>query len=69
MTVIYALLFTLSFLVFFGWVGAAAESKFETRDIVFGILEFLAVIALLSYSLYRICLKFGEAPGWRWGKR
>ncbi|HRH55759.1 MAG TPA: hypothetical protein PK609_02750 [Candidatus Paceibacterota bacterium] len=66
-TVLYALLFTITFLLFFGWIGAAREA--ETRDLIFGILEFLAVITLLSYSLYRICSKFGEKPEWRWGKK
>ena len=68
-TVLYALLFTLTLLVFFGWAGAAAESEAQTRDIVFGVLEFLAVIAILSYSLFRICSKYGEPARWRWGKR
>jgi len=62
-------LFTLSFLVFFGWIGAAAEAKVGARDIAFGVLEFLAVLAILSYTLYRICVKWGEKPGWRWGNR
>lgn len=68
-TVIYALLFALAFLVFFGWAGTAAESHVETRDVIFGVLEFAGIIALLSYSLYRICLRFGETPEWRWGKK
>jgi len=68
-TVIYALLFTISFLIFFGWVGAATESQIGLRDLMFGILEFLVVIGLLSYSLFRICTKFGEEPKWRWGNK
>lgn len=68
-TVLFSLLFTISFLVFFGWIGTAAEAKVGFRDIAFGVLEFLAVIALLSYSLFRICTKWGEEPKWRWGKR
>lgn len=68
-TVLYALLFTFSFLVFFGWVGAATESRIDLRETLFGVLEFLAVLAVLSYSLYRICRKFGEEPTWRWGKK
>ena len=68
-TVVYALLFTISFLIFFSWIGAAVESRVETRDVVFGILEFLAVIGILSYSLYRVCLRFGEKPEWRWGRK
>lgn len=68
-TVLYALLFTLSFLLFSSWIGAAAEADVETRDIVFGVVEFVTVITLLSYTLYRICLKWGEKPGWRWGKK
>ena len=69
MTVLYALLFTFVFLIFFGWIGAAAEAKIGPRDIVFGVLEFLAALAILSYTLYRICVKWGEKPGWHWGKR
>lgn len=68
-TVLFALLFTISFLIFFGWVGAASEGHVEARDFVFGIIEFLAVIGILAYSLYRICMKFGEKPEWRWGKK
>jgi len=68
-TVLYALLFTFTFLIFFGWVGAAAESRFELRDVIFGVLEFLVVLGLLSYSLFRICTKWGEAPKWRWGRK
>lgn len=68
-TVLYVLLFTLTFLIFFGWVGAAAEAQVGARDIVFGVLEFLVVIVLLSYTLFRICTKKGEKPGWRWGKK
>lgn len=68
-TVIYALLFTLSVLVFLGWVGAAAESGIRSRDIAFGVLEFLAVIAVLSYTLFRVCSKYGEPARWRWRKR
>jgi hypothetical protein len=67
-TVLYAALFALSFIIFFGWVGIAAETSASARDIAFGVLEFLAVIAILSYSLYRICVKWGEEPRWRWGK-
>lgn len=68
-TILFAFLFALSFLVFFGWIGTAAEARVETRDIVFGVLEFLAAIGLLSYILFRICTKYGEKPGWRWGKK
>ncbi len=68
-TVVYAILFTFTCLVFSGWVGAAEEAGVSFRDIAFGVLEFLAVIALLSYTLFRICMKWGEKPGWRWGKR
>lgn len=68
-TVFYALLFTIAFLIFFGWVGAAAESRVGARDIIFGVLEFAGIIALLSYSLYRVCVRFGEKPSWRWGKK
>ncbi len=67
-TVLYALLFTLTLLIFVGWAGTAAEAGVDTRDIVFGILEFLFVLFLLSYSLYRICMRYGEPPRWRWGK-
>lgn len=67
-TVLYAVLFTLAFLVFFGWVGAATEARVGFRDIAFGVLEFLAVIVLLSYSLFRICSRYGEKPRWRWGR-
>ena len=67
-TIAYALLFTLSFLVFFGWIGAASESRVDTRDFVFGVLEFLIVLGILTYSLFRICMRYGEAPSWRWGK-
>lgn len=67
-TVIYAILFTFVSFIFVGWAGTASEAGVDTRDIVFGVLEFLAVIALLSYSLYRICMRYGEAPRWRWGK-
>jgi len=67
-TALYALLFSFSSIVFFGWLGAASEASVGTRDLIFGILEFLVVIALLSYSLYRICSKWGEEPRWRWGK-
>lgn len=68
-TLLYAVLFTLSLLVFFGWVGAATESRVGMRELAFGIIEFLAVLGILSYSLYRICLRRGEAPEWRWGKK
>lgn len=68
-TVAFALLFTLTFLVFFGWIGSATEAGVEARDLAFGVLEFLLAIGLLSYILYRICVRFGEKPGWRWGKR
>lgn len=66
-TVLYATLFTLTFLIFFGWIGAAAEASVGFRDLAFGVIEFLIVIGLLSYSLYRICMARGEKPGWRWG--
>ena len=68
-TVLYALLFTFTFLVFFGWAGAASEAHAGVRDIVFGVLEFLIVIGILSYTLFRACTKWGEKPGWRWGKK
>ena len=67
-TVLFALLFTLACLAFSGWVGAAAEARVGSRDIAFGVLEFLAAIALLSYTLFRICSRYGEPPRWRWGK-
>ena len=67
-TALYAALFTLSCLLFFGWVGAAAESRAGAREIVFGVIEFLLVLGILSYSLYRICMKWGEKPEWRWGR-
>lgn len=68
-TALYALLFTLSLLVFLGWMGAATESGANARDITLGVLELLIVLGILTYSLFRICLKFGEAPSWRWGKK
>lgn len=67
-TAIYALLFVLTCLIFAGWVGAAKTADADLRDALFGVLEFLAVIGLLSYSLFRICTRYGEAPRWRWGK-
>lgn len=68
-TALYTLLFTLSTLVFLGWLGAATEAQANIRDIVFGILEFLIVAGILTYSLFRICTRYGEAPSWRWGRK
>lgn len=67
-TVLYALLFTLASLVFGGWIGPAQESGVAVRDLAFGVLEFAAVFALLTYTLFRICMRYGEKPRWRWGK-
>ncbi len=66
-TVLYAVLFAFAFLIFFGWAGVASKASVGTREIVFGVLEFLLAIGLLSYSLFRICSKYGEPPKWRWG--
>lgn len=67
-TTLYALLFTFCFIGFFSWAGTAAEASVGTRYIVFGVLEFLAAIAILAYTLFRICSRYGEKPRWRWGK-
>ena len=64
----YTLIFTLLLLGFFAWIGPAKESGADAREITLGSLEFLAAILLLSYTLYRVCRRFGEKPRWRWGK-
>lgn len=65
----YAASFTISFLIFGAWAGAATEAGADLRETIFGVLEFGIVLGLLSYSLYRVCSRFGEKPGWRWGKK
>jgi len=67
-TFLYASLYVISMLLFFAWAGAAAEARSGYREVAFGVLEFLAVIVLLTYSLIRICTRFGEPARWRWGK-
>lgn len=67
-TFVYTLLFTLSCLVFVAWLGSAQQADATTRDLTLGTAEFLAVIAILTYTLYRICRRYGEKPRWRWGK-
>ena len=68
-TVLYAALFAATFIIFFGWIGPATEAGLETRDLVFSSLEFLAIIGVLTYTLFRICMRHGEKPEWRWGKK
>lgn len=68
-TVLFALLYTFTFLVFFGWIGPAEEAGLEARDLVFSGLEFIAILVALTYTLFRICIRYGEKPEWRWGKK
>ncbi|MBU1292737.1 hypothetical protein KJ819_01570 [Patescibacteria group bacterium] len=68
-TALYAIAFTSTVLIFGAWAGAAVEANADLREAVFGVLEFLIVLALLSYSLFRVCTRFGEKPEWRWGKK
>ena len=69
LTAVFAALYAISFVLFFGWAGSATEAHANTQTSVLGILEFLIWIAFLTYLLIRICTKYGEKPGWRWGRK
>lgn len=67
-TLVFALLYTLLSIAFIGWLGAATEAfAVDYRGLSLSTLEFLAAFTLLTHALIRICTRFGEKPGWRWG--
>lgn len=64
----FAILYALLGITLISWLGAATEAlAVDYRGVSLSILEFLAAIALLTYALVRICTRYGEKPGWRWG--
>lgn len=65
----FAAFYTLSLLGFLAWAGAATEAKAELKTVTLGILEYLALLVLATYTLIRTCIRFGESPRWRWGKK
>lgn len=66
-TALYTLAYALSFLFFTIWIVAANQAEEGFRTVIFGLFEFVIWMALLIYSMIRICYRTGEKPGWRWG--
>jgi hypothetical protein len=52
------------------WLGAAEEAGGAgSRGDMLAIGEFVVLVVLLTYALFRVCYRYGEEPRWRWGKR
>lgn len=69
-TLLFAFGYAFLLISFMSWLGAATSAHaVEYRGLSLGVLEFLAAVSLLTYVLVRVCVRFGEKPEWRWGKK
>ncbi|MES2995023.1 MAG: hypothetical protein V4681_03265 [Patescibacteria group bacterium] len=64
-TALFSLLYALSAVVFGAFAPAVVQAG---GSVVEGTILFISVIILLSAGLLAICYRYGEKPGWRWGK-
>jgi hypothetical protein len=69
-TLLFAVGYACIAISYVSWFGTATDAGgADYRGVALSTLEFLGAGALLTYVLFRICIRFGEKPSWRWGKK